>query len=59
MMNMINKMPGLDVMTRILQGVGFTIGALALTECQAQARSLFAVIAKTKTNASFCWFVYV
>ena len=44
-MKMIIKMPGLGV---ILVGVGFTIGALALTERQAHVKSIFAVIAKNR-----------
>ena len=43
-------MPGLGVIMRILVGGGSTIGALALTESQAHVKSLFAVIAKTKTK---------
>ena len=54
MTKMIIKMPGLGVIMRILVGVGFTIGALALTESQAHAKSSFAVIAKTRTNTFFC-----
>ena len=34
--------------TRILVGVGFTIGVLALTESQAHVKGSFAVIAKDK-----------
>ena len=44
-MKTIIKMPGLGVIMRILVGVGFTIGALALTESQEHVKSLFAVIA--------------
>ena len=51
MMKMIIKMPGLDVIMRILVGVGFTIGALDLTESQAHAKSLFASIAKTNASS--------
>ena len=46
-MKTIIKMPGLGV-TRILVAVGFTIGALALTESQVHVKSSFAVIAKDK-----------
>ena len=38
-------MPGLGVIMKILVGVGFTIGVLALTESQEHVKSLFAVIA--------------
>ena len=44
-MKTIIKMPGLGVIMRILVGVGFTIGTLALTESQEHVKSLFAVIA--------------
>ena len=47
-MKTIIKTPGLGVTTRILVGVGFTIGALALTESQAHVKGSFAVIAKDK-----------
>ena len=53
-MKMSIKTPGLGAIMRIHVGVGFTTGALALTESQAHAKSLFAVIADAKTNTSFC-----
>ena len=49
MMRMIIKTPGLGVIM-ILVGVGSIIGALALTESQADVKDLFAVIADAKTN---------
>ena len=47
-MKTIIKIPRLGVTTRILVGIGFTIGALALTDSQAHIKSSFAVIAKDK-----------
>ena len=52
-MKTIIKMRGLGVTMRILVGVGFTIGALALTKSQVHVKSLFAVIAKNKDKQFF------